>query len=1060
MKSGSPPTNGQPRRAWVPYFVLAVALLLTLLAAYYVFHTAEARDRLQFQNSVQHAQTSIQNRLETYISGLRAGSALFAASDEVSRDEFSVYVQRLDFPHRFPGIRGIGFSVRVKPEEIDALVAKMHREGFNDFRIWPEGARSEYHTIIYLEPRDRRNMAAIGYDMFTQPVRRDAMERARDTGQPATTGRVVLIQEVDSEKQAGFLIYVPVYRKGLPTGTAAEREAALEGFVYSPFRASDFFEGILGPESYTGIDWQVYDGQEMTEEHLLHRSSTPNALAHPPRFAATTNMDVAGRTWSIAYSTRPEFERASGAHLVWFILPGGLLISFVLFGVTWSLAHARAAAERSAADLLQSEKAISFQAHLLDTVEQAVIATDLDGVITYWNRFAETLYGWSAAEATGRNIIEVTPAKGSLEQASEIMSRLRKGESWSGEMLVRRRDGTDFPAMVTDSPILDRAGNLIGVVGVSIDITERKRAEAALREADQRAITEYERLLVRLASLGQALGTARDLITIFRALRDFAVASVPCIGIFISLYDPQRDVRTAAYGWGDGIEFDVSGLPPMPISTEGPNSRAVKTGQIIITDDYTSATRGHPSVVVGPDNGLRPQSSLAAPMAVMGRIVGTIEVQSYERSAYREEHVAAMRMAANLAAVAIENVQLFERESRARAAAEESNRMKDEFLATVSHELRTPLTSILGWARMLSSGTLDEATSLRAVETIERNAKSQSQIIEDILDVSRIITGKLSISVEPVELVTVIESAINAVRPAVEAKGIQVETAFDAGAHRVSGDANRLQQVVWNLLSNAVKFTPHGGRMQVRLRQTGTEVEIIVHDTGQGINKEFLPYVFDRFRQADSSTTRQHGGLGLGLAIVRHLVELHGGRVYAESDGEGEGTTFTVRLPLAGMQGLPHDGAAATPAASAPDTFACEPSLAGLRVLVVDDEADTLELVKMILERCSVEVTTATSTREALARLEAAQPDVLISDIGMPVEDGYQLIRKVRALAPERGGNIPAIALTAYAGEADRRAALSSGYQTHLAKPIEPSEVLRALANLVRSEEEVRLTTE
>jgi PAS domain S-box-containing protein len=1055
MKSGSSPTSGQPRRAWVPYFVLAVALLLTVLAAYYVSATAEARDRLQFQNTVQHAQTSIQNRLDTYIASLRAGTALFAASEDVTRVEFRTYVDALDFPRRYPGIQGIGFSARVSHEEKDAFVARMRQENFDTFKIWPDAPRPEYHTIIYLEPKDRRNMAAIGYDMFTDPVRRAAMERARDTGLPAASGRVTLIQEIDPEKQAGFLIYVPVYRKGQSVETAAERQAALEGFVYSPFRADDFFEGILGPESYRGIDINVYDGQQLTQENLLHQSA-PVGDTHRPRFTAATTINVAGRPWSIAYATRPEFEKASGTHLVAFILPGGLLISLILFGVTWSLAHARAAAERSAADLLESREAISFQAHLLDTVEQAVIATDLNGIITYWNHFAETLYGWSAEEIIGRNIIEITPAKPSLDRASEIMSRLRNGESWSGELLVQRRDGTTFPAMVTDSPILDEQGDLIGIVGVSVDITERKRAEADLREADQRAITEYERLLVRLASLGQALGTARELTTVFHALREFAIASVPCIGIFISLYDPQRKARTAAYGWGDGLEVDVSELPPMPVSTEGPNSRAVTTGQVIITNDYLAATKGHPSVKVGVDNGLLPQSSLVVPMAVMGRIVGTIEVQSYELGVYSDEHVTSMRMAANLAAVAIENVRLFERESRARAAAEESNRMKDEFLATVSHELRTPLTSILGWSRMLLSGTLDEATSLRAVETIERNAKSQAQIIEDILDASRIITGKLSLDVQPVELVIVLESAINAVRPAAEAKGIQIETAFDAEANRVSGDANRLQQVVWNLLSNAVKFTPGGGRVQVQLRQAEGYVEIVVSDTGQGIDKEFLPYVFERFSQADSSTTRQHGGLGLGLAIVRHLVELHGGTVAVESAGEGDGTRFTVRLPLAGTQARAVD-AALTPArlAASAASFDCQPWLAGLRALVVDDEEDTLELLRMVLERCDIEVTTALSVSEAIKAFESAPPDVLISDIGMPVEDGYQLIRRVRARAMDQGGDVPAIALTAYAGEADRKRMLNSGYQMRLAKPIEPASLIEAIASLIRSSEEV-----
>src|SRR5690349_19053879 len=300
----------------------------------------------------------------------------------------------------------------------------------------------------------------------------------------------------------------------------------------------------------------------------------------------------------------------------------------------------------------------------------------------------------------------------------------------------------------------------------------------------------------------------------------------------------------------------------------------------------------------GPDNGLRPESSLAVPMAVMGRIIGTIEVQSYEKNVYRPEHATAMSMAANLTAVAIENVRLLKLERTAREAAEESNRLKDEFLATVSHELRTPLTAILGWSRMLEGGTLDDSVTQQAVETIWRNAKAQAQIIDDILDVSRIITGNLYLDLHPLEVAPVIENAINVVRQTADAKGIRIETYFDRTPAMISGDANRLQQVVWNLLSNAVKFTQSGGRVCVKVSQAGGAVEVSVSDTGQGIDEEFLPYVFERFRQADSTTTRQHGGLGLGLAIARHLDEIHGGTIKAESRGEGCGATFTIRLPL------------------------------------------------------------------------------------------------------------------------------------------------------------------
>lgn len=571
---------------------------------------------------------------------------------------------------------------------------------------------------------------------------------------------------------------------------------------------------------------------------------------------------------------------------------------------------------------------------------------------------------------------------------------------------------------------------------------------------EQSGIREYERMLVRITDLAQAFGTARDLQTIYSALREFTIASVPAIGIFISLYDPQRDVRTAAYGWGEGLDVDVSQLPPMPITKDGPNSRAVRTGQIVITDDYMGLMQGHPTVPVGENNGLMPQSSLVAPMAIMGRIIGTIEVQSYELAAYNAEHMTAMRMAANLAAVAIENVRLFERERRARAAAEEASRMKDEFLATVSHELRTPLTSMLGWVYMLRSSGLNEEGRLRALETIERNAKLQAQIVDDILDVSRIITGKLSMEVEPLDLTSLIETSINAVRPAAAAKEILIETELLGASQLVAGDPNRLQQVFWNVFSNAVKFTPRGGQVTIQTRRVEEHIEIKVSDTGQGIKQDFLPYVFDRFRQADSSTTREHGGLGLGLAIVRHLVEMHGGAVRAESHGEGEGATFIVTLPLVCKRAGSSDEADEKAEAFAAPREKIISPLAGLRVLVVDDERDTLEIMKALLERYAAHVTTAPSVSEAMAAIENLWPDVLVSDIGMPVEDGYDLIRKVRRMETARGAHLPAIALTAYTREEDRARSLAEGYQEYLPKPVDPSELIQMIARLGAAKEE------
>jgi len=381
----------------------------------------------------------------------------------------------------------------------------------------------------------------------------------------------------------------------------------------------------------------------------------------------------------------------------------------------------------------------------------------------------------------------------------------------------------------------------------------------------------------------------------------------------------------------------------------------------------------------------------------------------------------------------------------------EANRLKDEFLATVSHELRTPLTAILGWAHLLRSGQLDEDGAKGALETIERNARAQSQLIDDLLDVSRIITGKLRLDVRQIDPGSFIEAAIEAVRPAAEAKGVRIQKVMDTGVVSVAGDPARLQQVVWNLLSNAIKFTPKGGRVQIRLERINSHIEIAVSDTGTGIKQDFLPYVFERFRQADQKTTRQHGGLGLGLAIVRHLVELHGGTVHADSPGEGQGATFVVHLPVLSLHQKGDPAGRVHPAASDTLTsYECPERLEGLKVLVVDDEVDTRELFRVGLRHCGAEVSTAGSAREALAAIEESRPDLLISDIGMPGEDGYELIRRVRALPAGRGGKIPAIALTAYARTEDRLRALRSGYQMHVSKPVELAELVAVMASLVQ----------
>jgi len=436
------------------------------------------------------------------------------------------------------------------------------------------------------------------------------------------------------------------------------------------------------------------------------------------------------------------------------------------------------------------------------------------------------------------------------------------------------------------------------------------------------------------------------------------------------------------------------------------------------------------------------QSARISPLSREGKVIGTLTIidEVTERVAREVELQAQLETRSKLLAS----------EKSARKEAEKANRLKDEFLATISHELRTPLTAIVGWATLLCAGDLDAKASARAAEIIYRNAQLQTQLISDLLDVSRIISNKLVLTIGNVSLPSVIEMALDGVAPEAESKKISIQSTIEPEFPSIFGDADRLQQVIWNLLSNAIKFTPDGGTVHVRLRRLDSEVEISVIDSGIGIEEQFLPHVFDRFRQANSATTRAHGGLGLGLSIVRELVALHEGSVQVYSEGKGKGATFTVRLPVAGPNNpdlsnkKPEDRRADQLVARATRV-----SLNGLKILVVDDEQDTRDFVRAVLKECGSDVTTASSAREGLAMLQAQRPDFLISDLGMPDDDGYSLIGWVRALPADQGGETPAVALTAYARAEDRLRVLRSGFQIHIPKPIEPIELIVAVASLV-----------
>jgi len=635
------------------------------------------------------------------------------------------------------------------------------------------------------------------------------------------------------------------------------------------------------------------------------------------------------------------------------------------------------------------EDRADWVAAIVDSFDDAIVSKTLDGLITSWNRGAERIFGWTAAEAVGRSITIVIPPE-HLAEEEDILARIRGGERIEHFETTRmRKDGSRLEISLTVSPIKNAKGEVIGASKIARDISERRRGDEAR---------------ARLAAIVDSA--------------DDAIVSKTLDGVITS----WNRAAQAMFGWtaAEAVGQRITLIIPRERWPEEDEVLArVRKGESI---DHFDTVRER-------KNGERIDVSLTvSPVKdARGRIIGASKIARDVSDRKRAE---------------AERATLLQTVQQAREEAEELNRSKDQFLAMLSHELRTPLNAIFGWARMLQSAAMDEVTSRRAIDAILRNATAQVQLVEDLLDVSRIITGKMRLDVQSLDLKSVIESALDAVQPAASAKGLKIETVLDPNAGPVVGAADRLRQVVWNLLMNAIKFTPRDGRIQVQLRKVKSHVEIVVSDNGEGIQPEILPFIFDRFRQGDSTTTRPHGGLGLGLALVRHLVDLHGGRVRAASEGPGRGATFVVELPIAMLS----SEAGATPEASAA-TGALP--LQSVRVLLVDDDADGLDLTTVMLTNSGAQVKTAVSVAAALDVLESWPADVLVSDIEMPREDGYELLRRIRA--KERGGRtrLPALALTAYGRPEDRRRTLAAGFNLHLAKPIDPSELVLAVANLV-----------
>jgi PAS domain S-box-containing protein len=719
---------------------------------------------------------------------------------------------------------------------------------------------------------------------------------------------------------------------------------------------------------------------------------------------------------------------------------------------------------KAAADLLrQSEEELRA---LANAIPQLAWIAHFDGAVTWYNERWYQYTGTTPEQVAGDGWQTFYDP----DCLPQIMQRwhesLRTGHPFEMEFPIRGADGQFRWFLTRANPVRDADGRPLRWFGTSTDVDQVKRAQEALREETN--------VLELLNSTGTALASTLDLRTLLQEVTDAAtgISGARYGAFFYNGAGPDGAALTLHTLSGASLDQFTHFDAPRATELLGPSLRG--EGPIRLDDVGNDPRYGRNAPYFGMPSGHPPvRSYLSVPViSRSGEVIGCLLFGHPEAGIFTARTERIVGGIAAQAAIAIDNTRMYaaaqqaaeernillDSERSARAEAERTNQMKDEFLATLSHELRTPLSAILGWAQVLRRGTRDEADLHRGLQTIERNARAQAQLIEDLLDMSRITSGKVLLEMQSMTPETIIDTAIEALRPAAEAKNIRLERDIDTAAGPIAGDPSRLQQVFWNLLSNALKFTPRDGTVKLSARRVDDQVEIAISDNGIGIAPAFLAHVFERFRQADASTTRKHGGLGLGLAIVKQLVEQHGGTVRAASAGEGLGlgACFTVQLPLTAATGTRPPPAYAPAARTARPVPVVAPGdmhlrdLSGLKVLVVDDEADARELVKRILSDCQARVSTAGSAAEALQLLLTERPDVLVSDIGMPDIDGFELLTLIRALGPAKGGDLPAVALTAFARSADRKRALESGFFAHVSKPVEPSLLIDAVAELAR----------
>lgn len=856
-------------------FILILALMLTGLATYFSRQSEMAERESRLSDLTSQLQDEISDRMRETYNVLAATRSVFSTSESIDRSKFSSFVNGVGLEMRFPGVQGIGFGENIFHDQLSRHISRVRRSGLRGYTVWPPGPRKSYVVVLHIEPFNERNQRAIGFDILTEGIRRQAVERAQDTGAPSVSRALMLVQERGEDRpQKGFIIFYPIYKRDMPVATVEQRRAAFAGFIFVPVRAGDFFSAIFRDLRVRPfpVGIEVFDGDTPTPESLLYSSMGGVVRAQGDPNSRTFPIFLAGNQWTVTVKMINPTSDGLRLNQAVVVFIGGTIISLFIFLLAL-------VARRYARSMIESENQMRLVA---DMIPILIARVDRHHRYTFNNRSSSHWHGLSPEELRGRHVGSVEPYL--YENVLKPrLDRALQGEEVHFEAAFKHQQLGERLCEVEYIPERRADGQVVGVVVTIADITEQRHFSERLKA--ERRVSE------RINEVGLSLRSEMDLEKLTQFIIDVAVdlTSAEIGTLFYQIRDEAPgEIHFATSGVA---KDDLKGLS-LPnkseiLSQTLVHGKAVRIGNL---NGETELKRNVVSRYLAAR--LKVVSYMAVPvLSRSGEVLGALLFGHSSEKKFDEWAEALATGVAAQAGVALENACLY-------AEAQAINHIKDEFLATLSHELRTPLNVILGYSELLFDSELTSEQK-DYVGIIRRNAESQSQLIADLLDVSAIMSGKLTFHPQRTRPEGVIRAAIESVRFSARSKGVNLSEEVESNLKDIFADPTRLQQIIWNLLSNALKFTSRGGQVTVRAVTEDASLVIEVLDTGVGIEKDFLPYVFDRFRQEDSSRSRRYGGLGLGLSIVRQLVELHGGTIEAESAGKGRGSKFTVRLPLA-----------------------------------------------------------------------------------------------------------------------------------------------------------------